>query len=327
MAYIFGGDINSLAGQKNTYDQMNVNLALQDRALRQKAQDEYQQQMITAQRQAEEDARQNAAQRFQFDLGQQDRADRLAGQAYDRGMRMFDFTTGRADRAAQDAESRRRFDIQTGLETQRLNAAKGQGDYSELVNAVQSGGVKTPEEIDSLFGHLSDGQRDRAKTYLAAAQQGKLEDYQAVDAAARAATGMVRPKPVAAVPGAHFWNRDIPAVPAKVLNEDEAMAALAGVKALNKFLPQLTWDEASQSFQPVMRKPGFNFTVPTAATGTNAPQFALPPSPVTQTVTNPPAAGEPVAFPGYKMGAVYKGGLQYLGGDPNVETSWRQVSQ
>lgn len=39
------------------------------------------------------------------------------------------------------------------------------------------------------------------------------------------------------------------------------------------------------------------------------------------------AKAAPKAQGGYKIGVVYKGGLKYLGGDPNSESSWEKVNQ
>jgi hypothetical protein len=44
----------------------------------------------------------------------------------------------------------------------------------------------------------------------------------------------------------------------------------------------------------------------------------------TKTGTNPPPTTNKTAMKGYKIGATYKGGLKYLGGDPNDETSWKK---
>ena len=70
------------------------------------------------------------------------------------------------------------------------------------------------------------------------------------------------------------------------------------------------------------------------ATLDTLPEFART-NAITQAVLNMPGAGttnapvaaltERKAVGGYKIGAVYSGGLKYLGGDPNDEGSWQKV--
>jgi hypothetical protein len=273
MAYVFGSGIDSVAQQKNYYDQMNVGLAQSDQAARQRAIDITQQRQLQTQQQAQDQA--NAQYQFQ----QQQAAQQQADQTND-----FRFNLGRQDEASARAEDTRRFNVQTQLQKDQLASTKGQNDYAEAVNAIENGDVNNPDDLAKSFPNLNAQQQTRASMYLTMKAKKQTQDYQAVQAAADAATGLVASKPVTTTAKPHFWSSPVTTTtPAAPLSEDEAFAKLAPIKPLAKFLPALTWDEAAQRFVPAMPKPEWQ------------PPGAMP-GPVAQV-----SAGGPTLPPGQPM--------------------------
>jgi hypothetical protein len=271
--FIFGSGVDQLANQRNVADQENIGLAQSDQQARQRAIDIGQQRQIEAQQraQAEQDA--------QFQFQQQQAAHAQADQQND-----FRFNLGRQDQAAAAAEDKRRFDIGAKQTQQQIDAGKGQNDYVEAVNAIESGDITNPDDLTKGFPSLTPTQKQRAVMYLSMKTKKQGQDYQSVAAAANAATGIVNPPPPVAPPAQSGWNRfwhgATPAAKAPApLTEDEAMGKLASDKnaiGLRKFLPALTWDEANQRFMPAIPKPeGWmpNSVAPAAAT---SPQPSAP---------------------------------------------------
>jgi hypothetical protein len=273
--FIFASNPDSLANQRNVADQENIGLAQSDQQARQRAIDIGQQRQIEAQQraQAEQDA--------QFQFQQQQAAQAQAEQQND-----FRFNLGRQDQAAAAAEDKRRFDIGAKQTQQQIDAGKGQNDYVEAVNAIESGDITNPDDLTKGFPSLTPTQKQRAVMYLSMKTKKQGQDYQSVAAAANAATGIVAPpfNPTPAVKP-HWWSSTPPSEkPPAPLTEDEAMGKLASDKnaiGLRKFLPALTWDEANQRFMPAIPKPeGWmpNSVAPAAApspqpsaSGTGAP--------------------------------------------------------
>lgn len=326
MAFIFGGDVDQLARQRNVADQQNIGLAQADQAARQHAIDITQQRQIDAQRQAQAEAD------AQFQFQQQQTAQAQADQKNN-----FRFNLGRQDEATARAEDTRRFNVQTDLQKQQINATKGQNDYAEAVNAIENGDVTNPGDLDKSFSGLSPTQKQRASMYLTMKAKKQTQDYQAVQAAADAATGLVASKPVTTTSKPHFWSSPVTTVtPAVSVSEDDAFAKLASDKnaiALRKFLPALTWDEAGQRFVPAMPKPEWQppemTPAPNTPAATAAPGAAPPPFQFNAGVSPQPTAvtagPQPVASSTMPVGTIYKG-YAYLGGDPTQQASWRQVA-
>lgn len=356
MAFIFASNPDSLAGQKNYYDQSNIRLAENDQRARQAMIDEQNRQALRNQelmradamqaQQAQLAAAQNA---FNFQQNQMVRQD-------DKADRAFKFGIDRADRAAENKEQRRQFDVGSDLKKTQLADSKAQGDYVELVNAIGDNSITSPSQIDALFGHLSKPDLDRAKVYFHSKQQGLNDEYQAVNNAAQAATAQVVAKAVPATDNTHTILRFLPsnakpAVPSPRLTEQEAMKKLIDVPKnplLKNYMDLIQWDEGAQQFVPIIKKPqGFTFAAPSPPTATapsplpspavSADSFSFtnaPPAAVSQPpIVWPPGAGSApnqlVAQrnQGYRVGAMYKGGLVYLGGDPNSPASWKQAGQ
>lgn len=244
--FIFGSGLDQLAQQRNQADATNIGLAQSDQALRQRAIDVGQQRQMEAQRQTADQQNQQFA--FQAQQAAQQQADQE---------NQFQFGLQRQDKAAATAEDTRRFNIGAAQTQQQIDASKGQNDYAEAVNAIENGDVTTTDDLDKSFKSLTPTQKQRAAMYLSMKTKKQGQDYQSVAAAAAAATGIVAPpfNPVTP-PKAHWWSSapEAPKPPAP-LTEDEAMAKLAAVKPLAKFLPALTWDFQTQKFLPAIPKP------------------------------------------------------------------------
>jgi hypothetical protein len=320
--FIFGSGIDQVANQRNVADQQNIGLAQSDQAARQRAIDIGQQRQMQAQQ--EEQARQDA----QFQFAQQQAASQAADQKND-----FRFNLGRQDEATARTEDTRRFNVGVDLQKQQIAAGKGQADYSEAINAIENGDVSKPEDLDKSFGGLSAIQKQRALMYLSMKSKKQTQDYQSVMAAANAATGTVAPVFTPVTPVKPHWWSSTPEAPKPPppLTEDEAMAKLAAHKQFLKFIPALTFDEATQKFMPAIPKPeGWQPTsgpAPVTAPPAAAPApggFAFntaTPQPTTVT-----AGTQPLGNAGLAPGTVYKG-YTYQGGDPKDPKNWAPVTQ
>lgn len=315
--FIFGTNPDQLAQQRNVADQMNISLA-QDQ--QRQAQDQINRQQAAQfeaarQRQAEQDSS------FQFAANQ-------AAQTKADQENEFRFGLQRQDQAAATAEDTRRFNAQLELQKSQIAGTKGQTDYAEAINAIENGDVTTPADLAKSFSNLTPQQKQRAGMYLGGKNRRESQDYQSVVDAANAATGVVRPPDVTTTAKPHWWSSPVTTTtPAAKLTEDQAMAKLSGVKALQKFLPALTWDEDKQQFVPAVPKPdGWQPTVAGAAAG----QFSFgaggpTPAPTPPTVTAGPT---PVTgtLPALAVNTIYKG-YRYIGGDPATSSSWVPVNQ
>lgn len=286
MAFIFANDPGQLANQRLAYDRTNIDLAQADRAARQKAIDDYNRQMMEQQRQDQQDSRQEANQQYQFaDLTARNQQQQAATDT-----QKYQFQQGETDKSKSAEESKREFDINTGLQSKQFDFTKGQASTKEsedqlkqLVGMFKTDSVPSDSDVTKLFPALSPAQKDYAKQV--AQQQRAYEDQQTTSAAAQA-THLVRALGgvAAAVPntekvfGIPFWNNAKAAVN---LTEDQAFKHLEGDKNLKAFADSLRWDTASQQFFPVLRaaatnatipagqptgeKPGFNFVTPQPA--------------------------------------------------------------
>ena len=139
-----------------------------------------------------------------------------------------------------------------------------------------------------------------------------------------------------------------------ISDEEKDQLKLAYLKHKSEFAPvkpQSGYEEEAEIPNPNAGMPGQPLTIkvkktrtPTGAgTPPPAPDASLPPADASPwSPFNPgglTAGGVPVPqqslgeqFPvkreassGYKIGATYKGGLKYLGGDPNDESSWEKT--
>lgn len=294
MAYIFASDPNALAGQKNYYDQMNVNLAVRDQEARQRAIDTAQQQQVNA------NAANQAAQQQAYQFAQQQRAAE-ADTAYNRGVQSYQF----GQQGKNEQERIREFNVGTDLQQQQIGAQKQAALYGEALQAVDAGDITTPDDIEKNYSTLAPDQKQRLNAYLTASTQRKGDQYQQALSAAAAATGAVvgSGTPAApAVPGAHFGNSATPAkpaVPAPTLTEDQAMAKLAGLKGFTKVMPLLSFDADEQKFVPNMKAPTppSALTAPPPAPSTALSNYAFGPTQTNAGPANPtmPPVPAPVA--------------------------------
>lgn len=120
-SFIFASNPDALSSSRFNYDQSNIQMAERDRALRQKAIDEQNQQFFRNQELMRADAirQQDAEARaqegmFQFAQNQQ-------AQNQNRQDQYFQFGVNRSDRAAQNLEAKRQFDVGTGEKTREFN--------------------------------------------------------------------------------------------------------------------------------------------------------------------------------------------------------------
>lgn len=293
MAYIFASNPDALAGQRNFYDTTNIQMAQRDQALRQKAEDDARQSYIFAQQQAHDDQvrAQQQAQQYQFAANQDARqAQRDATQAYQ-------FGVGQKNLAAENVESKRRFDIGTGLTEKEIAAKgeqykyeKGQKDFSELATAIQNGEISDPIQIDTLFNNLDEQNRNRGKAYLNSKLNGLKDDWQTINQAALLATSIVAPKIEEPKPVSHMFGlySTTPKKPEqKNLDTGDAMKILASSnnKTLLQYQPLIQWNETDQKFEPITKPPTLGAT--NALPSRGAPVTPTGPAPVPAGVTPP----------------------------------------
>lgn len=296
--YIFGSGYDQVAGQKNLYDEQAIRLALADQQARQQAVNQTQQNYIFAQRQAEEDARQQddiVRQQAAQLRSEQDRQQQLNRQDYQ-------FNVGRQDQAKADAESRRRFDVETGFKTRaedfqktQVNTADTRMQLNDLVKMAQNGSIPADANMGELFPNLSSSQIAWAKKF--ATLQSEEQSKQLQDLATQA-TRMVKsvagePKPVSTSSWYNplsWWSTK----PGSGLTENDAFKHLNSFKELRDYAPMLQWDATSQQFvapgghvgpskydfgTPAPLSPnvrGMSMTVPPPVAPGTSPEAALP---------------------------------------------------
>lgn len=293
MAYIFASNPDALAGQKNFYDQTNIQLAERDRALRQQALDTYQQRQLEAQARADQQAYQFQQLALSQAAQAQNRADQQAAITAD----AYRFKLGREDTADANKESKRRFEAQMDLQKSQMDFGKAQNDYAQAYNDIQAGNIETAEDIGRLYPGLSTLDTARATAALTGKQKGEVAAYNQIASAAQAATGFIRsqttPKPVTS--GSLWWKKtETP--PAVQLDEEQAMNALAQNKNFAKALPHLSWDESTQSFMPNIPKPAILSSPTPTPAPTPSPALAIPPiTPITIPSVAPTTQPQPAA--------------------------------
>jgi hypothetical protein len=365
--FVFGSNPSDLAGQRNWYDQTNISLAKDDRDARQNAIQRYQNQLVEARRQAEQDARQDQVMQFNYDqLASNDaaRQEQTKTNAFQFGAGQQDKAAALAENKRQFDTSETRLNKQFDFNQGQSKTIDANNQLKELIGMFKSDSVPADSDVTQLFPALTDAQKNYARQV--AEQQKKFESDR-INSAAEQATHLVRQLGgvAAAVPntrwfgGLGVFNNAKDAVQ---LNADKAFSTLNGDKELREWASDLIWDDVGQRFVAKSKSGANDFSSframfpPAALAPPSGPspadgagffqrmiQQATPmnvPAPVTPTAGGPgggsvypfvqPAAANPAPVQmsrGYQVGATYKGGLRYLGGDPNNLASWQQVGQ
>ena len=274
MAFIFAGSPDALANQRLATDRTNIDLAQTEREAQQRAIDQYNQNQIAADRQAEEDRRQQQAEQFQFaNLAASQGADQRAAQT-----QAYQFGQREADVAAERKQSAYQFGETQKLKKEELGAGQAQNDFANLMRGIESGDITSPEDIEATYTHLTPQQKVMATQHLTNTLNLQGQQYQQSLGAAAAATRQVLQRS-----GVPSW---FPRGSSKI-DESSAMSALAGDKQLAKYLPLLKWDEDSQQFVPILKKPSattpepsfFGFSTSQAAPAPAGGGTPTPPTP------------------------------------------------
>jgi hypothetical protein len=302
MAYVFGNSFDSVAGQKNLYDNMALRIAESDRQARMQADQQAQQNDIFAQRQQEEDARQRADEIFrrqQAAVGQQQAGQQAATQRYQFGAELADKQASEAQRAKEFGQS---LDLQKSQVAGNKAEPNANADYNEVVQRIDRGEIDDPNKIPALFPNLNPIQSQQAAEYWKQQNQSQQEGYRGLMATAQAATAAVKANRLAKVDTGKktggfmgFGGTKVPPTIADLptITEDEALSTLASQRQFAHALPTLQWDETAQQFLPIVKQPkGYQF--PGVLRGT-APAAVPPPPNLTGQSTNrfafPPGAG------------------------------------
>ena len=317
--YIFGSGFDSLAGQKNLYDEQAIRLGLADQQARQAAINQTQQNYVFAQRQAEEDARQQQSQ----DLAQTDRFQSQQDRNQQQSRQDYQFNLGRSDQAKVDAESKRRFDVESGFKTAaneqqkaQVDAADTRNQLQDLVKMAQSGTIPADSDMSQLFPKLTPTQVDWAKKFAQSQSADQAKQLQDIATEATRLAQAKKPVTEKATPaGTWLLGTGLfakAAQPAKPMTEDEAFNAIMADKSLKEYSPLLQWDNNAQQFVPIGQHTGpsqYQFTPPptlspAVTNAARAPVMTMPP-PV------PPTAGTPpYQFGNSMLGQVARGVAQ-----------------
>ena len=145
------------------------------------------QNQIAADRQAEEDRRQQQAEQFQFaNLAASQGADQRAAQT-----QAYQFGQREADVAAERKQSAYQFGETQKLKKEELGAGQAQNDFANLMRGIESGDITSPEDIEATYTHLTPQQKVMATQHLTNTLNLQGQQYQQSLGAAAAATRQV----------------------------------------------------------------------------------------------------------------------------------------
>jgi hypothetical protein len=304
MAYIFAGNLDSLAAQRNRYDDLNLRVAENAQSAYQRAQADQTEADRFGIRQNEEDRRQQQQQQYQFFQANQAAADR----AQERAQQQYQFGATEADRAAARGDEAYRFNtnLQANKEQNALAVTqkKNAEDYAEAQNLVMSGAYDdNPEKIIKDYPGLQPHQLATLNTVWDTRNKGALAKFtnlQGEAASESAVAPTVQPK----------------ALPAYVAGlEKRGLRYQASPQGTNVVV----------GVPPPYQRPSAS-AVPLAPAGP-APSpynFTGAGIPDKSRVVAPPA---PSAQSGLVVGKTYKNAkgeiAQYLGGDISDPASWQ----
>lgn len=294
--YLFGSGFDSLAQQRQSYDQLAYSLADQDRQARERAAAVVRAQADREQQRQDQMVADSTARQYQFGRDAQVQAERASQDA----TQQYQFGVGQQFRQKEfDAAQKNQADTMAfnrDLIKTQASEGKADADYSDAEQKAQAGILTDPKLLDSQYPNLTPVQKMRVHDVIANRLQSSIQQFKAASAAATAATGFVNQGNVA-VPekGSLFWKT--PAVPAKKITESEAFEKLAGNRAFSKVASSLEWDEDSQGFTPIIPDPTAKGKPETPATP--AYNFGTPAaSPAPQPAPLPSTAGQaPIAAP------------------------------
>jgi len=267
--YTFGSSPDSLAQNRQVYDNYNLRLAESDRDARQRAIDQQRENYIFAVKNQQEQDRQN-----------QELAMRMADTSYnrnqgaqDRAFRMYQFGLGRDDQAPQEGESNRRFGIEDAARTRGLDI---QDDRLDLADQIQ---------------------KDKLAQYnqqTAEAKKQQVDDIQSALQRANIIVSATNPTPA---PNSHLFGLWHTQQPRAVLTEDEAFSHALRDKTLSPYVDLFTWDVPNQRFtlrnQPASPQQ-YQFAPPT---NPPMPQTNMAPSRPVFAPTNSPSPAVVSPFP------------------------------
>lgn len=253
----------------------------------------------------------------------------------------------RLNQAAQEAAANRSAEqsdaaLRAKYEAQALGARVGQQeernalDYDRLekpeIRSPRGGGVVS---IDPLTGQLTTLQAaPPAAPPVSPFDKAQLAQLNARSIAIEKAiqtTGMMLANPPAgtSIDAIRSQQRTLAAERQRVNDSLTALAqkygaSMGAASPLNSPPPAAT-DANGLPAAPVPTAPA---PTPSGSVGgvpinLNPKTFSFYQNPLTAGSTTSPV--QPQSAQGYKIGATYKGGLTYLGGDPNDEKSWKQT--
>lgn len=259
--YIFGNSFDSLAQQKQAIDRQNLDVAEQNRAAQERAYQFNANAQLVADRQAQENARQNSALYYDQVRQQQQQANLDT----DRATSAYQFGTQESDRKANEAERKREFDTNVDLSKKQWDTSQNQTKLNAAIGDINSGIITDPSDIPKLHPELNDLQQTQAKAAFDAKSRNDITTYKNIMGIAPALNSDAAMKIAAKAKAGEE----------PTLSDDEA-ATIQGKYAKTKGINMLEWDAASQRFVPNAPAP-YGFQIPVAPVRAPVTPVAPPP--------------------------------------------------
>lgn len=348
MAYIFGSNWDALAQQENYRNSQALELSERDRALRQRAIEQSQENYRFTQQMAARDAERQAAleeRRFStaLGLGEQRRQERRED---------YRFNLGQQERESARKEDARRYEAGVLFDKDKLKSSEGRQQLAELVGMAAKGVIPDDADMGSLFPSLKPTQIQWAKKFAMSDKESQNKELERV---ADEATRLVKARQFEEMKDPQLSARYRTAPLTQILSGNipiqsrEAESQIVNDADLREWSALLQWDDNSQRFTPLgvsqaaaspypfapTNAPSAvtNFPSPVAPTAGIAPYdftnqpVALPsmsrPSPMVSPRLNGPVVAS--AGPMLRVGQVHKG-YRYLGGAPGNKENWQKIS-
>lgn len=306
--FVFGGSYDAVAGQKNFYDSQNFRAGQEDAARRQAAVDRGQQfqwaaqQADSAQQQAENE---RAQADYQAQLIQRQRDQELAQGRYEFGVNL-------AERKQEEKDkmdfSNRELQWKQNEFDARNKLVNQDSDYAEAVKVINSGQIDDPTKIAALFPNLSPIQMTKANEYWKTINDAKIQDYKQLYNAANSATAFVKAAKTIPAKPAGWLSKGVPAS-TPMITEDDAVNVLSKNKTYAKLAPQIEWNETDQRFEPIYKAPkgwvdpSSKAAIPATVPVTAGPAGARPTVTAPQTPPANPTPGPVIPSPVVAGGA------------------------